>query len=231
MPYYPTDQWYGFTVGATQVIPVGQLYTSANVITHEDVYRQQALATVTAVQNYARTYVTDPFWQRTATTSSGITFNDRIWTVWNDNPQRGQWSTVPLRRSKPAEVVDPAVVARDRLITNNRMRSAELRRKVAERKADELLKSQLSPEQLADYERLQHFHVIADGKVYRLRRAWAGNIDLIEEDKVVERWCVHPSTSIPVPDSLLAQKLMLECGQAADLRRIANVERLPLRVA
>lgn len=82
----------------------------------------------------------------------------------------------------------------------------------AEKRAEALLRSQLSPEQLATYEAAKYFDVIIDEhRTYRIRRGWAGNIELIDARRVtVAKYCIHPKHPIPVGDAMLAQKLMLE---------------------
>lgn len=176
-------------------------------------------------QGYTGTVATttDTFWVNTTTqTTNGI--NAGVWQLWN-NGTAAYFSNGAVRVA-----VDPGWTpeqrwdqARRALISRNRSRAGLMRRRIAERVADELLLSQLSPEQREEYQRLQRFHVVADGKTYRIRRGWAGNIDLIEDDRVAERWCVHPARTVPVPDNLLAQKLMIESGLADELREIANV--------
>lgn len=169
--------------------------------------------------------VTDPFWTVTATTAT--TTSGEVWAAWATS---GTASTTFVNCTFGADGFTPqAISRRDDLIARNRRRAADLRRKRAERTAEALLRSQLTAEQRAEYDRLQRFHVVVGDRTYRIRRGWAGNIDLIEDGAAVERWCVHPRQSVPVPDNLLAQKLMLECGQADELRRIANVT--PLRRA
>lgn len=168
----------------------------------------------------------DPFWTQ-GTTGTANVVNANVWASWNTN----HYTTGSNYRPEPA--LPTWEQKRQRLILSNRSRARHLRykieRRAAERTAEELLLSQLTVEQREEYERLQRFHVIVGDKTYRLRRAWAGNLDVIEDGTIRERWCVHPREQVPVPDNLLAQKLMLESGAAEELRQIANVT--PMRRA
>ncbi len=85
----------------------------------------------------------------------------------------------------------------------------------------------MTEQQLAQYEKDRYFEVLTtrDGKVrrYRIEKGWAGNVFLIDEKgKKAEKFCIHPmKEEIPVCDSLLAQKLLLESDEGEFLR-IAN---------
>lgn len=63
----------------------------------------------------------------------------------------------------------------------------------------------------------------SSGKRYRIDRGRSQNVRLVEETtgKVVRTYCAHPVEAVPDPDTMLAQKLMLETDEAAFLR-IAN---------
>jgi hypothetical protein len=118
------------------------------------------------------------------------------------------------------------VVQRNQAIVRRRTKVAALRRRVAERRAEALLVEHLTPEQRDDWERMKTFRVIgSEGRVYRIRRGIAGNIERYEGERRVEQLCVHINGTYPVADNLLTQKLALEYDEA-DVRRTANIERL-----
>jgi hypothetical protein len=94
----------------------------------------------------------------------------------------------------------------------------------AEQRALALLKDWLSPTQLAQYERDDHFEVMGShsGKRYRIRRAGHMNIDeLSEHGTLVAVWCFGPHGYLPVGDMMLAQKIALETNEKAALQ-VAN---------
>lgn len=188
-------------------------------------------------------YNNDTFWVPIETTTATTSINTNVWHQWvvttdtgsvTPNEVRIRHGMQPMEvtitnnvgGAWPAQQRDP----REELIRRNRIRAAQMRSRIKRRAADrvalDLLMSLLTPEQRDEYERLKRFHVVGnDGKVYRLRRGWAGNLDVVENaqsEDVIERWCVHPRSSVPAEDNLLAQKLMLETD-AGELRRIANV--------
>lgn len=98
---------------------------------------------------------------------------------------------------------------------------AEPRQEAATR-ALALLRSCLTPEQVAQMEDCGNFDVRArSGRLYRLwTHTMAGNVEEIDERDRVALYCAHPS-GVPTADGLLAQKLMLETDDE-EFRRIAN---------
>lgn len=89
------------------------------------------------------------------------------------------------------------------------------------KKAKRLLYSMLTDYQKRMYRKHRYFHVISQtGKKYRLKHGDTMNVYLIEGDKPVKKYCIHP-TNVPVEDTLLAQKLLLETDEKAFLK-IAN---------
>lgn len=154
-----------------------------------------------------------------------------MWTVWNSDHTgyRTGTSSLPL----PVDERTAWEIARDEIVRRNRHRAYQLRKRIAKRTAEALLVSTFTVEERDEWEALDRVTVIApDGATYRIRRGWAGNIDVIEgDDEIVERWCVHPSRPIPEADNVLGQKLMIESGHADELRGIANVTRLRPRRA
>jgi hypothetical protein len=100
-----------------------------------------------------------------------------------------------------------------------------LRIKAASDRARELLLSKLSPEQRESFTKNKWF--IVEGGLtktkYRIRSStYAGNIDVLDvANNVAYRLCVHCSSTIPLEDHLLAQKIMLELAED-DIVRLAN---------
>ena len=94
----------------------------------------------------------------------------------------------------------------------------------AEQKGERLLKANLTPAQLQQYERYCFFDVIGGdtGLRYRVRRGTALNIEVLDaNDDRVKRWCFYPVGNLAMGDVLLAQKLALELFETQALA-IAN---------
>ena len=82
----------------------------------------------------------------------------------------------------------------------------------AEERSQHLLRSWLSPEQLAEYATLGHFLVVGSdtGKRYRISRGHAFNIQELDAgDREYCTWCFAPE-SVATGDVNLAQKIALE---------------------
>jgi hypothetical protein len=86
------------------------------------------------------------------------------------------------------------------------------------------LKSCLSPEQLADYDRTRSFVVIGGTTGHRYRICWGTSQNIIRLEELpegrelpVERLCFGPR-GVPVGDILLQQKIALEGDEEATLR-------------
>jgi hypothetical protein len=101
---------------------------------------------------------------------------------------------------------------------------AVLRPRPANAAARRLLLSQLSPDQAQEYKSSGSFHVQGEsGRLYRLSHAWAGNIQVVTKPwgDPLATLCIHPIERIPIEDSLLAQKLLIESDED-ELHAIAN---------
>lgn len=88
-----------------------------------------------------------------------------------------------------------------------------------------LLKEWLSPAQLAQYEKHQHFEVIGSDtrKRYRIRHGVSMNIDELDrEGGKVAGWCFVPQGGLVAGDVMLAQKVALETNERGAMK-VANL--------
>jgi len=99
----------------------------------------------------------------------------------------------------------------------------EAKRKAASMRAEHLLFTILTPTQVKQYTDEDFIELIIKGRTYRVRKGYSRNIDLIEAGKPVARYCAHPKNAYdtPIPDSMLAQILMLQTNEAEFLK-VAN---------
>lgn len=91
---------------------------------------------------------------------------------------------------------------------------AYYKQNMAYEKAEKLLLEHLTEEQKEDYRKFGAFNVVSmSHKRYRIvAKTYIGNIKQIDDQgKVKAVYCYHLKGEFPVPDHLLAQKLMLEC--------------------
>ena len=97
-------------------------------------------------------------------------------------------------------------------------------RETARQRRTRLLRANLTPAQLKQYETFRHFDVIGGdtGHRYRIHRSNALNVDEYgEAGEHISRWCFLPDGNLVRGDILLAQKLALELFES-DARAIAN---------
>ena len=98
------------------------------------------------------------------------------------------------------------------------------RRSAAEERGIQLLKINLSPAQLKQYESRRYFDVIGGttGQPYRIRHGCLRNVDLVDKDgRPSCTLCFMPEGHLAIGDVMLAQKLALELFESEALM-VAN---------
>jgi hypothetical protein len=145
------------------------------------------------------------------------TSGDATWYSWNTYGTYGQLHPQPI-------VLSIEQIAEQERVDAER-RAVEIERKRVEAEADaramELLESELSPEQRADFMKDNAFFVIGQsGRVYQITKGRAHNVFAVDENrKPVVNFCVVPKNlTVPTPDILLMQKLLLEHQEDLFLR-------------
>jgi hypothetical protein len=91
----------------------------------------------------------------------------------------------------------------------------------ANRRSIELLKQNLSPAQLKQYEWHNHFEVIGgcSGNRYRIRHGYQLNVELLDKNgRRACRLCFMPEGRVPIGDIMLAQKMALELYENEAIR-------------
>lgn len=157
-------------------------------------------------------------------TASAVTYANSAavsTATWNS------WSVAPVQ----ARYVTPVETAEQRVARELRTRQEretwaaqdKVRRearRIAISKADDLLESVLSQVQREQLQKESGFLVRGQsGVVYRVRRGRSINVDEIAGNgEVVRTHCAHPSMDVPDGDTMVAQKLMLECDEQEFLR-------------
>jgi hypothetical protein len=92
----------------------------------------------------------------------------------------------------------------------------------AYKRAARLLNSFLTPKQKRELRKKNHIHVNGqDGQLYRIEARSHQNVFLIKDGKPVTQFCVVSREILPVPDLVLAQKLLLEAN-IAEFMALAN---------
>lgn len=85
------------------------------------------------------------------------------------------------------------------------------KREAADYRARTLLKSNLDDEQKAELEAKRRFYVEGqDGKQYLILPELHGNVFLVQDGQIVRGYCCIVDEEVPLWDSMLAQKLLLE---------------------
>ncbi len=150
---------------------------------------------------------------RTAITSAGA--NGIVWTNWVE-AQNLSHEQVQARLQRQAEQRERQIVA-------------EAEAAKARERAERLLRENLDEKQREELSAKGYFEldVLSNNgqrRRYRIHRKWAHSIHQIDPQsgQRLKTLCIHPRELVPVEDSMLAQKLMLEGGMEEDLLRIAN---------
>lgn len=160
-------------------------------------------------------------WTSSATTSSTTT--SAAWSGWTTvnsykyTPINETEETKRLRLERQAEA-------------RRQQEERERKQKEANERADSLLKSFLTPEQVEQLDKLKCVIVTTPGgNTYKIERATVKELN--PEGKVKASFCIHPDYSFGLPsgDSMLAKLLMLETDEKKFLK-IANKTpyRMPL---
>lgn len=100
----------------------------------------------------------------------------------------------------------------------------EVGTKEAQERGMQLLKENLSPQQLADYETKKHFDVKGgeSGKTYRIFHGRQMNIEVLDgKGKREHGLCALPQGGLVAGDCMLAQKVAIECDEV-DFLKVAN---------
>jgi hypothetical protein len=173
--------------------------------------------------------------------------SDLVWTRWNLEASTTATNTATIvatyvwnNWNTQWNIRSAATVEEDRRrLREWETRQEEMRRDAAkraeraleaEKRAEELLRSTLSVQQREDLEKNKYFFLEtldATGRKrrYRIDRGTHGNVkEVNEQGSVLREFCVQPE-GVPVPDSMLAQKLYLEHDLRGFLNQ-ANVTRI-----
>lgn len=181
-----------------------------------------------AMMNQRQTCTTsNPAWygMQNATSTAGMAYYlEQQGMVWVDSQQYFQLAQqrVPVYQARTAEQQRIAEEQAAKQIALYREQQA--RAIAARTRSRELLLSHLTPAQRETFEKKKWFVIVGgqSRRRYRIRDAGhAGNIDVLNGEKVMHRLCCHCDHSIPIHDNMLAQKLTLEYDESTFLR-LAN---------
>jgi anaerobic selenocysteine-containing dehydrogenase len=162
-------------------------------------------------------------WVNVGTSTATNVVNDFVWTTWNNSTITYHANTihVPPQRTPEQEAAhqEELLQARERWARTD----AESKAAAAEakRKARVILEENLTDgqrKQLADGD---WFEVVTPKGTYRIRTGISGNVDRYVKGRATDRYCIHPTETVPAEDNMLIQKLLLETDEDAFLR-IAN---------
>lgn len=162
-------------------------------------------------------------WSNTAATNTAAAYtitvaaNSYTWSGWNEDHHAVAESEAQRAARLEADRIERE--RRGRLDRATATERAEVRR-VAILKADKLLESVLSSVQRDQLKKLGGFVLRGQsGQLYRIRMGRSANVDVLDaQGNVVDRLCAHPAMNVPDQDTMVAQKVMLECDEAVFLR-------------
>lgn len=171
----------------------------------------------------------------TSSTSTNATWSGwctaTTWNTTTDATASTTWVYEAPTRTPEEEALYQARQEQMRLENERRQaeyaeqaKLAEEKRKAADEKALQLLLDNLDDNQAEIYKRTGAIPVTGQsGKLYRIRKGTCRNVEEVDcKGCVIRHLCFHPKDSqIPVYDSMLTQKLMLELHEQY-ARGVAN---------
>lgn len=168
------------------------------------------------VTGYGDTWTT---WTSSTTSASDIS----TWNSWVGSATSTSSSPLSSGEGYYRVVVPIAAPTPEQIETKRREdEAAQARRKAADERAEELLRSLLTDEQRKHLDEMTSFLVKSESqRTFRIRRGERVQ-ELDDNGKVIAGYCIAPTgIGLPVADKMLAQKLLLENNEAEFLR-IAN---------
>lgn len=163
-------------------------------------------------------------WTTWATTDAGTNnISGTVWVIWSAG---AAYSAQVALNDPPPRTSEQIAADEERAASRaQEAQEREATRAMASKRAKRLLAECLTAKQRRALKREDAFRVQIGERQYRIKRGYAGNVELVEGDRVRERYCIHPPQDIPDEDTMLAQKLLLEADEAAFLR-VANATRV-----
>jgi hypothetical protein len=196
--------------------------TAGNIMENNKIWpywnMEYTLATTTAL-----TYGTGRWPFDTLAVSTANTITEFTWNAWVNRYDRikeaGDLAAHVQRysRRKLSEAELLAALDQEKKLREDAEKRA-LAAKLAEKRAEDLLRLCLTPQQIEDLEKKSCFYVEVAGKNgkkerYRIDRGSHGNVKQIDEKgSIIRSFCIQPS-GVPVGDVLLTQKLWLEASE------------------
>jgi hypothetical protein len=202
-----------------------RFFTNANYAAAADAYYNNVYSTATSnVYTTATTATESGIYWGTGTGFATVRVQEILYRSIYTEAYRmriGARTSLSARPTPPSQAIEGGVSVRDEPMD----------------RALALLRGQLSPEQLAEFTDRRQFTVRSrTGRVYRV--GW-GNVRNIHEigptapprtgdgAPILGFFCIHPNISCPIPDVMLAQKLLIEANEEEFLR-VANRTELNL---
>ena len=162
------------------------------------------------------------------TASTGAIINNtatlaiNAWGPWNARFQEN------LRNATPEQVAQTQARYREQQDRYREQQAQiQVERSAAEKRAELLLQEVLSPKQREELAAKRYFTMetiakTGERRIYRIHRGRSRNVEQVDESgRRIKMLCAHPVALVPDPDTMIAQKFMLET-QEEDFLRIAN---------
>jgi len=193
------------------------LYTSAstNYVNNQIVWSAwNASNTSISITNYDLWRI----WNQQVVFTTAATVNTiNVWPAWMERQQvitSGAIGHHVAPRARPTDDEVRARLAQEEAWRKAAQEKAEKAAR-AQARAEQLLRSCLSPEQIESLETRGHFYVDVDGgrERYRIDRGSHGNVKQVDKNNsLIRSFCIQPE-GVPVPDIMLTQKLWLEASE------------------
>lgn len=172
-----------------------------------------------------------PWCDGTAASSATTYSINPVWKTWSDSTS--ETNNCVYRISAPP--ITSEQIARER--EQAKRREEEYRRRcenerrlriAAEKRAADLLRELLNPQQRAEYDERSRFYLrTASGRRYEVdcKQKMHNVFEVDAAGNRIEEHCIYASGDVPLPDNAAAQLLLLRANED-EFRRIANQRRL-----
>lgn len=169
------------------------------------------------------------YWNRNWVGSASVSQTGTVTPMISNTAVWGSWCSSPLITGATGSSLTVSGFSTNRIVMPAQRAIRKIRRALRPQKdrskikAETLLLQNLDRSQRLTWLNANYFDISVGDRRYRIRRGWAGNVDLLDaQGKAIVNYCCHPNTHVPEADCALSQMMMLLYDEAGFLK-LANI--------